>query len=71
MIFRSWAAACLPEFGLFLERMKRNTKLVLNATVALVEKLACSAQLDQLMMLCKSTAHSRVVTSGTQEELEA
>ena len=71
IVFRSYASACSPSLGSLMERAERATSPVLNATLGATE-LACSTQLYyMLVMLCKTTALTRVVNAGPQEVSEA
>ena len=70
IVFRSYACACSAPLGLFLERTERPVGPALNATLTQPEA-SCSTQLySMLVMLCKETALTRVVSAAAQESLE-
>ena len=64
IVFRSCACACSAPLGLFLERTERPAGSARNATLT-QSKASCSTQLYyMLVMLCKGTALTRVVSAG-------
>lgn len=71
VVFRSYAGACLPSLMVLVDRAKKPPTPVLSVNHNQNE-LACSLQsYFMLMMLCKSTALTQVINSGSQEGLEA